>query len=245
MAATEGLAVRKDDLLVELDSAEINAEKAKAEAALLSSDANIKLCEISLGKANSDLKRSRSLYKSGAISLAQYEQAEKDFSNMTIQKQMADIQVQSSKAQLELIEAQTQFRRIYSPDDGVIAKKWVSEGDVVQPGQVLYSIYNLKKVTVLANMEETSIRKVRIGQAAEVAIDAYPGRKYSGKVISIFPCTASQMVPMQTINATGDFTKLTQYVSLRVSLDETPSNDISSRFPVLPGMSVEVWVKGD
>jgi multidrug resistance efflux pump len=50
---------------------------------------------------------------------------------------------------------------------------------------------------------------------------------------------------MQTINATGDFTKLTQYVSLRVSLDETPSNDISSRFPVLPGMSVEVWVKGD
>ena len=245
LTATEGLMVKKGDLLVELDASEANAEMAKAEAALQSGESNVKLCEIGLEKAGQDLKRSRALYASGAVAQAQLEQSEKDFNNMKVQTKLAAIQVRSARAELGIAQAQMRFRRIYSPEDGTVAKRWASEGDVVQPGQVIYTIYDLGRVSVLANMEETVIQGVRVGQEAAVTVDAYPGRPFKGRVASIFPCTASQLAPVQATSVTGDFTKLTQYVSLRVLLDGISSNGLSSRFPVLPGMSAEVRVKGD
>lgn len=242
LTASEGSIVKKDDLLVELDDAEINAEKTKAEANLLSGEENEKLCESNLEKDVKTFKRTQALYKSGAVPLAQYEQSEKELNNTKAQKSLAELQVLSAKAQLKITNTQGQFTRIYSSDDGVVAKKWVSEGDVIQPGQVLYTVYNLLHVSILANVEEGNIENVRVGQEAFVTIDAYSGHPYQGKVVSIFPCTASQVNPVQASNAQGDFTKLTQYVSIRILLDGVSNNDLN-HFPVLPGMSAEVRVK--
>lgn len=244
LTAPEGSMVKKDDLLVELDDSEINAEKSKAEASLLSSEENQKLCVSNLEKANISFSRNKTLYKSGAIPLVQYEQSEKEFNNFKTQKSLADLQIVSARAQLKVADTQRRFTKIYSPGDGVIAKKWMSEGDVVQPGQVLYTVYNLQSVSVLANVDEDDIKNVHVGQAAFVTIDAYPGHQYEGKVISIFPCTASQLTTVQTnntTNATGDFTKLTQYVPIRILLDGISNNHLD-HLPILPGMSVEVRV---
>jgi RND family efflux transporter MFP subunit len=244
LTESEGSTVKKDELLVELDDSEINAEKTKAESTLLSSEENEKLCASNLEKANITFGRTKALYKSGAIPLVQYEQSEKELNGIKTQKSLADLQVVSARAQLKVADTQRRFTKIYSPDDGVIAKKWMSEGDVVQPGQVLYTVYNLQTVSVLANVDEDDFKNVRIGQAAFVTIDAYPGHKCEGKVISIFPCTASQLntaQPNNTTNATGDFTKLTQYVPIRILLDGISNNDLD-HFPILPGMSVEVRV---
>jgi membrane fusion protein (multidrug efflux system) len=247
LAVSEGSAVKKDELLVELDDSEINAERTKAEATLHSSEENERSCLSNLEKADITFGRTKALYQSGAIPLVQYEQAEKELNNLKTQRSLAGLQVVSARAQLKVADTQRRFTKVYSPDDGVIAKRWMSEGDVVQPGQTLYTVYNLRTVSVLANVDESDIKKVRIGQAAVVTIDAYPGHPYEGKVTSIFPCTASQLNAAQsnnTTNATGDFTKLTQYVPIRISLEDVWDDD-PSHLPVLPGMSVEVRVKVD
>jgi len=244
LTASEGTTVKKDGLLVELDGSEIDAEKTKAEATLHSSEENERSCVSNLEKAYITFGRTKALYKSGAIPLVQYEQAEKELNNLKTQRSLAGLQVVSARAQLKVADTQRRSTKVCSPDDGIIAKRWASEGDVVQPGQVLYTVYNLRTVSVLANVDESDIKKVRIGQAAYVTVDAYPGHRYEGKVTSIFPCTASQLNTGQsnnTTNATGDFTKLTQYVPIRISLEDV-SKDVPDHPPVLPGMSVEVRV---
>lgn len=243
LAPVEGGFVKKGELLILLDDSELKAEKTRAETALLCDKENVKLAAINLEKAGNDFNRAVNLLKSSAISPSQYEQAEKEFNTIKIQKSLADAQTASEMEQLEIIKTRLQSTVIYSSDDGVVAKKWAGEGDIVQSGQIIYTIYNLHDVSVLANIEETSLRHVRTGQDAEISIDAYPGRKFNGKVGSIFPCTASQLAPAQPGNATGDFTKLTQYITVRIFLDGVSENATSGSCPILPGMSVEARIR--
>ena len=243
LSPVEGGFVKKGELLIQLDDSELKAEKTRVETALLCDGENVKQTVINLKNTRNNFNRALNLLNSSAITPVQYDQAEKEFNTMKIQKSLADVQLASEKAQLNIIKIRLESTEIYSPDDGVIAKKWSGEGDNVQSGQIIYTIYNLHDISVLANIEETSLRNVRIGQEAIISIDAYPGREFKGRVGSIFPCTASQLTPAQSNNATGDFTKLTQFVSVRIFLDGISNNNLSVSCPVLPGMSVEARIK--
>ena len=243
LAAREGSYVKKGEIIASLDDRELKAEENDAKETILYDLENVKLAELALEKANNDFNSSGILYKNGAIARTQFEDAQINLKNAGVTRSMADIQAASAKARLNEIETRLGYMEISAPCDGIIAKKWASEGELVQPGELLYTIYDLHNVTALANIEETSLMNVHEGQDASVNIDAYPGRKFTGKVSSIAPCTVSQLAPAQMNNSTGDFTKVTQYVSVRIMLDGVNGNGMQGRFPVLPGMSAEVTLK--
>jgi len=128
--------------------------------------------------------------------------------------------------------------------DGVVAKRWQMPGDVVQMAQPILSIYDLDHLWVTANMEETLFSRFKLGQPVHVLVDSYGGKKFDGKIIQLGSNTAGQFSLMPPNNASGNFTKVTQRIPIKISLEyEGPKN---KQGPVLvPGMSVEVRMKID
>jgi RND family efflux transporter, MFP subunit len=243
MFASEGSFVSKGQLLVTIDDDELLAQKRQGESSLLYNEENVKSCALNLDKATDDFNRTQNIYKMGELSTVEYEQAKIALDSKRIQKKMADAQVDSAKAQLNIIENQIKASTIYAPDDGVIAKKYSYEGDVIQSSQVIYTIYNLHNVYVVANVDETEFRNVHLGQKAFITIDAYPGRKFRGSVVSVTPCTVAQFTSSPINNNSSDFTKVSQVISLRIMLHDISNNDIKGHSPILPGMYVEVKLK--
>ncbi len=121
---------------------------------------------------------------------------------------------------------------------GRIGDKNVSIGQFVQPGARLMTVVPVEQIYVVANFKETQIGRMRIGDPAEVKIDALGGRVLKAKVDSLSPGTGSQFALLPAENATGNFTKVVQRVPVRISL-ETPRD---LRGLLIPGLSATVKV---
>jgi membrane fusion protein (multidrug efflux system) len=110
---------------------------------------------------------------------------------------------------------------------------------VVQAGGPLMSVVPLQDVYVVANFKETQVGRMRLGQEVEIKADAFPGRSLHGRIDSFAPATGSEFALIPVENATGNFTKITQRVPVRIVVQR----DASGRLIVLrPGLSVEVKV---
>jgi membrane fusion protein (multidrug efflux system) len=116
-------------------------------------------------------------------------------------------------------------------------------GDVVQPGQPIFSIYDLQHLWVTANFEETKLASIRLNDPVEISVDAYPDSHFEGRVIQLGANTASQFSLIPPNNASGNFTKVTQRVPVKISIEDKESSSHSRSSQLLPGMSVEVKVK--
>jgi membrane fusion protein (multidrug efflux system) len=117
---------------------------------------------------------------------------------------------------------------------GVIAKKNVQIGQVVQAGRPLLAIVPLDNVWVEANFKETQLAHIRPGQTATVEVDAFPGLRLTGTVESISPGTGAVFSLLPPENATGNFVKIVQRVPVKIVLDPLPHPGSRLR----PGMSV-------
>jgi len=131
------------------------------------------------------------------------------------------------------------YTRITAPADGVVSKKTVEVGQLVQPGQPLMSLVPLGDVWVTANLKETQTADVSQGDPADFTVDAYPGRHFSGHVESLSPATGAKFSLLPPDNATGNFTKVVQRIPVRIRLDG--KNDPAH--PLRPGMSVVVTIQ--
>ena len=152
----------------------------------------------------------------------------------------ASAEVQRAHSALEQAELNLQYTRIVAPVSGVLSKRNVEPGQVVQPGQPLFSIVNLDDIWVTANFKETQLRSMRPGQKVTVSVDAY-GRSYSGVIESIGGATGARFSLLPPENATGNYVKVVQRVPVRIRFDkgQDPSHELR------PGMSVDptVFVK--
>jgi membrane fusion protein (multidrug efflux system) len=92
---------------------------------------------------------------------------------------------------------------------------------------------------IMANFKETQIGRMRVGQPAEIRIDALPGLELHGRVDSIAPGTGAQFSLLPPQNATGNFTKIVQRVPVRIALDSSAA----TREVLLPGLSAKVTVE--
>src|SRR5439155_824339 len=122
--------------------------------------------------------------------------------------------------------------------EGVVSKKTVEVGQLVQPGQPLRSLVPLGDVWVTANLKETQTADVSPGDRADFTVDAYAGRHFSGHVESLSPATGAKFSLLPPDNATGNFTKVVQRIPVRIRLDG--KNDAAH--PLRPGMSVNVTI---
>jgi membrane fusion protein, multidrug efflux system len=146
----------------------------------------------------------------------------------TVQKQQAAV----AQAELNL-----QYTTIVAPVDGIVSKRSVEPGQVVQPGQPLLSVVNLEDLWVTANFKETQLEHMAVGQKANIHVDAY-NRDYNGRVDSIGGGTGARFSLLPPENATGNYVKVVQRVPVKVVFDK--GQDVHE---LRPGMSVVVTVK--
>ena len=145
--------------------------------------------------------------------------------------------IAQARANLEAAELQMGYATIAAPIDGVVTKKSVEPGQIVQPGQGLLVLIPLHDVWVTANFKETQLAKVRPGQKAEIFVDMY-GKNFRGHVDSIAGSTGSRLSLLPPENATGNFVKVVQRVPVKIVIDP----DSSEKAILRPGMNVEAII---
>jgi len=128
---------------------------------------------------------------------------------------------------------------IRAPVAGVVGARGVRVGQVVQAGGQMMSIVPLQDTYVVANFKETQVGRMRLGQAVEIKADAFPGQSIVGRVDSFAPATGSEFALIPVENATGNFTKITQRVPVRIVVDRRATGESVA---LRPGLSVEVKV---
>lgn len=110
-------------------------------------------------------------------------------------------------------------RTIKSPIDGVVSETFVDVGEFVSPGQRLMLIHNPAEIWVEANIKETDIRHLAPGMPVDVLIDAYPDHTFTGTVARIGQAATSEFALLPNPNPSGNFTKVTQRLPVRITLD--------------------------
>ncbi|MGB8478578.1 MAG: HlyD family secretion protein [Acidobacteriaceae bacterium] len=242
LGTDEGDTVKAGQVLVKLDDNDLRAQEASAKAGLDLAQQSLPLDQVNINRAQDDFNRSEVQFKSGIVTKEQYDHAQKALEAVQAQYNIDLSKISSAKAQIGVIESQLQNTVIAAPMTGVVAKRWVLTGDVIQPGQPVFTIYDLKDIWVTANLEETKLGHIHLNDPVEIDVDTYPGVKFSGRVFEIGNYTASEFSLIPPNNASGNFTKVTQRVPIKISIVDPPAGDGSK--PVFrPGMSVEVSVK--
>ena len=234
----EGDTVKGGQILAALDTSDLKAQEKQFIAATINAKESITLAKVNLEKAKDDFARAQSQYKDNIITKEQYDHSAKALDAAQAEYNISITKPAMSQAQQDVVKSQLKNSTIYSPIDGVIARKWILEGDVVQPGQPIFTIFDMKNIWITAQFEETRLALVTMGARVEISVDTYPDIKLSGKVIQIGSNTASQFSLIPPNNASGNFTKVTQRVPVKISIEKGNSN-----VNLLPGMSVEVRVK--
>jgi membrane fusion protein (multidrug efflux system) len=240
--------------------AQAQLQATRAEAA--SAQATVTAAESDYKKAAADLARYRGLAAQKIIPAQQLDAAQATFDaaaahleSVRRQAAAAGSQVSASgagvrnatarlaaaQAAVDDARLQLSYARITAPAAGVVAKRTAETGALVQPGQSLMSIVPDREVWVTANLKETQLSHVRVGDPVEFEVDAYPGKKFSGKVESLSPATGARFSLLPPDNATGNFTKVVQRVPVKIAVDQ-PSD---STHPLRPGMSVNVEIATD
>jgi membrane fusion protein (multidrug efflux system) len=148
--------------------------------------------------------------------------------------------VESAKAELYLAKQNFNYTHIYSAIDGYVGEKSAEVGQTVQAGETLLTLIpsDPNKIYITANYKETQMGDMKVGQPADVHVDAYHGITFHGHVLSINPASQNTYALVPAQNATGNFVKVTQRIPVRISIDDQNPNT-----PLRPGMSVEAYVK--
>ena len=233
--------VAKGQVLVKLDDLTLKAQESQTIANKEFAAQNVDLAQVKLVQAQSDLDRATAQLKAKIIPQEQYDHLAAAYSSAQTQCKIALAQQKMAEAQYVTVETNLAHMTIASPIDGVVAKKWTMPGNIVQPAQPIYTLYDLKNLWVEANFKETQIRHLRPGDSATIEVDAFPGSRFTGKIESIGTATASEFALIPPDNATGNFTKVTQRVPVKIVF--AASGAPGAADPVLvPGLSAEVRV---
>ncbi len=242
LAVEEGDTVQPGQFLVQLDTTDLDAQKSQALANLNYAEKNSILAKANLNEAQEDYNRAALQYKNKVIPQAQYDHSRQALEKARAQYDIALAQIKTAQSQVHVLQTQIQNGRIFSPMAGRVAKKWALVGNVVQPSQPIYTIFDLKNIWVEAYFSETKIKSIRLGDKVDISVDAYPGREFEGKVYLIGSAAASQFSLIPPNNASGNFTKVAQRVPFRISINNPASDSPSDPIHLLPGMSVTVKI---
>ena len=198
----------------------------------------------------------RASYNAGLISKLQYETSKNNFRiaqaavnqsrkaliNAKTQAESSSIynhpDVQRAIAAYKNAYVNLMRTKVYAPESGKIVKKSVFLGQQVNPSQELMTIINLKNIWVDANLKETQMKNIKIGDRVRMKSDIN-GKIYSGYVQGISAGTGSALSLIPAQNATGNWIKIVQRVPVRVVFDEDSLKE-NGNIPVGSSMTVEI-----
>jgi membrane fusion protein (multidrug efflux system) len=229
-----------------------------AEAQRTAAQANLAAAKAALDKAQADLDRTRRLFQQQIASKAQLDAAEAAFqsaqatyqsssetargSSFSIQGanaqvRAADARLAAAQSAVDAARLQLAYAVVVAPTAGHIAKKNLEPGQLLSPGQTVMAIVEDTQPWVVANLKETQLEELRIGQPVDIDVDAYPHRTFHGKVASVQYATGARFSLLPPDNATGNFTKVVQRVPVRIDLTDADAGQL-----LRPGLSVTVAI---
>jgi membrane fusion protein (multidrug efflux system) len=157
------------------------------------------------------------------------------------ERDLAQAQLKEAEVTLALAQLNLDDTAIRAPVTGLVSKKAVEVGQVVQPGQPLLAIVPLHDVWVLANFKETQLKRVRPGMRAEIIVEGDSDHSYLGKVDSISAGTGARFSLLPPENATGNWVKVVQRVPVKIVLDPSQTTDV--HHSLRTGMSAFVTIR--
>ncbi|CAN5117319.1 HlyD family secretion protein [soil metagenome] len=227
---------------------------ASAQATVAQRRASIAGAEAALVQAQANANRATTLFRGGWVAQAQVDTTQASLraaqaglaearavesaartgvTSVEVGRGSLDAAVENARAQVQLAQINLDNTRIVAPADGRLGEVAVRLGQSVAAGTQLTSLVpNL--IWVNANMKETQLKNIRVGQPAELQVDALGGARLTGHVERISPATGSEFSIIRPDNATGNYTKVAQRVPVRIAID--PSQPLTAR--LAPGMSV-------
>jgi len=206
-----------------------------------------------------DLARQHRLLESGSSSIEAGEKLETGHAQIGAQLTQNKAQARAAERQLAVLDAQIaqskaalaaqrallvtarlnlSYTTITATQDGVLGLRQVKPGQLVGVGTQITTLTPLPKVWVIANYKETQVTHMAVGQKAEVRVDSFPGHVLHGHLEAFAPASGAEFALLPPDNATGNFTKVVQRISVKISIDE--ADGLADR--LLPGMSVEARV---
>ncbi|HVZ05418.1 MAG TPA: HlyD family secretion protein [Hyphomicrobium sp.] len=233
-----------------------DAQIKAAEAAAAQARAQLDSAKATVVKTEADYTRTNALTAKDYSTKASLDAAIAARDSARAQLKANEAAIQSADANVALLHAQRDqavevakelqvavnqaardlsFTTIRAPFDGVIGNRNVQVGDYVTPSKRLAAVVPLDKVYVDANLKETQLGPVTVGQTADVEVDALGGEVLKGTVVSVAPASGSQFSLLPPENATGNFTKIVQRVPVRIAI---PASEAKGR--LRPGLSVVV-----
>ena len=238
-----------------VNQAQISATAANTSTA----KAGVEAARVKLWQATKDFERYANLVKDGAITQQQFDQiraqketAQANYQAATDQYKASIEQVGTIRSQLRVTntgvdqkhadvdyaQLQLSYTAITSPATGIVSKKSVQKGQLIQAGQTLFSVVNDNSLFVTANFKETQLEKLNTGQKVDIKVDAFPEAKVEGEIYNFSPATGAKFSLLPPDNASGNYVKVVQRVPVKIKI--THGNDILKK--LRPGMSVKVSV---
>ena len=199
-----GDTLKQGALVAEIESSELEQRVRRAEAAIAVNSASVAQREAELGNVKANLERASQLFEEGLMAPQEFEQQKTSLAMVEAQVQLAEAQKQQSEAELRELKIQLEQTKIYAPMDGVVAVRYVDEGAVVSPSQPIVRIVNLSTMVSQGNVPERNVGKLRVGNVAEVRVDAMPDQVFHGRVSRISPvldaATRSALIEIDIAN---------------------------------------------
>lgn len=233
-------------------------QRRSAEATIVQRQAALADSEAQARKSTADLRRNEELISDGSVSrreldvtraanaqaqasIAQAKAAlaiaREDLQSVIVNRDSLAANVTNAQAAVELARIDLDNTRIVAPRDGQLGQIGVRLGAYVNSGAQLMALVPAT-LWVVANMKETQMANVRVGQPASFTVDALDHLRLRGHVQRISPATGSEFSLLQADNATGNFVKIAQRIPVRITVD--PDQPAAQR--LRPGMSVVVSI---
>ncbi len=210
-----------------------------AQGSVAQQRASIAGAQASLAKAQADANRAQTLFEGGWVAQAQVDVtraalraaqaqvaqaqaaegiAETGVTSAVVGRGTLEAAVENAQAQVHLAEIDLANTRIVAPRDGRLGEIAVRQGQTAAVGTQLMALVP-DRIWVTANFKENQLPGIRVGQPAELSVDALGGQSLRGHVERIAPATGSEFSVIRPDNATGNFTKVAQRVPVRIAID--------------------------
>jgi membrane fusion protein (multidrug efflux system) len=233
----EGDRLVKGQLIAQLQEEDYQAQVDVAAGLVKSVAAQLKEAEAELelvqAKIQKEMGKKSGKENQGKRQIAQVNTAEAILKQQRVESLRGKLE--EARGALVAAKLKRDHTMVSSPIDGVVAKKLAHIGEVIKPGQTIAVIVDLNHLWIEANLEETKLEHVRLGQTVDVKVDAYPETKFTGRVVNIGAAAASEFALIPENRSAGNFTKVTQRIPIKIEVTNHP-------YQLRPGMMVVVGI---
>jgi HlyD family secretion protein len=191
LAVKEGDRVKKGQLMLQLDDTQYRAAFNQARAALASGEARVREAEAAWRVSESNYSRQRALFEKHLLSEAEWDQASNAHESARVTVQTAHEEVSRARAAVDGAQDNVGKCRFEAPYEGVVSALNVEQGEIVitgtmnNPGTQILTVSDLSRMLVRADVDETDVVDMKVGQKAKITVDALPDTSFSGTVIEI------------------------------------------------------------